>query len=106
MLYRGMSVATIDYSRGKEFLTKIGLTESDMPLIYVTDTINQWPNIYEGELESDAIRVWAQDLLKRSQYVAQDQDQASGREDGFQPRPAVDTTLVPLLEKAGVNILK
>lgn len=76
-----------------------------MPLIYVTDTINQWPVVYKGELETDAIRVWAQDLLKGSHYVAKDQDLASGDVDGFQPKPVVDATLVPMLDKAGVNIL-
>ena len=104
-LYRGMCIATVDFSNGRNFLVKLGFTESDMPIIYVTDTVHQVPIIYKGELETDAIRVWAQDLLKSSQYVAQDQ-MASNEIQEFKPRPAVDKTLVPALEKSGIKILK
>ena len=36
-LYRGMSIATVDHSRISNIMQMLGLTEIDLPVIYVTD---------------------------------------------------------------------
>ena len=64
-LYRGMCIATAEYSNAPSFFRNLGIRESDAPLIYVTDTLTNTPMMYDGELEPDAIRLWAQDLLKK-----------------------------------------
>ena len=66
-LYRGMCIATADFSTNPSFLNNLGIMESNLPLIYVTDTFSNVPLFYRGELEQDAIRAWAQDVIKGHQ---------------------------------------
>lgn len=39
-LYRGMTIATIDYAKAGEILHQMRKTEKDLPLIYATDIVN------------------------------------------------------------------
>lgn len=63
-LYRGMTVATVDYSKAETFLNRLGLQEEDMPVIYVTDAVTDKVITYQGELDANSIRAWAIDILK------------------------------------------
>ena len=69
-VYKGMQVATVDYLRAKTVMTQMNLKEEDLPIVYATDTINQLPYKYNGELEYNPIVAWAQELLKSSTPVA------------------------------------
>lgn len=65
-LYRGMTIATADYSKAKPVIDMMNLSEKHLPLIYATDTLNQIPYLYKGELELHPIMSWAQDIVKSS----------------------------------------
>jgi hypothetical protein len=45
-------------------MESLDLSEADMPVIYVSDSVRHAPKLYEGELEQNAIRAWATDILK------------------------------------------
>ena len=68
-LYRGVSVATVDFARARTVMQQMELTEADMPIVYITDTITQYPIRYKGKLEQNDLRKWAQDQLKESSQV-------------------------------------
>ena len=50
-LYRGMAIATADYQSNPNFLNNMGITENNLPLIYVTDSFSNANIYYKGELE-------------------------------------------------------
>ena len=77
-----------------------------MPIVYVTDTITQVPTLYRGELEENAIRAWATDILKQSKpVVGAHADLASSRQEAHKPRPIADPELEKKLKKANVPLL-
>ena len=88
-------------------MRQMSLSKSDVPFIYMTNPVKQVPVLYEGELTTDAIRIWAQELV-----------QAEGRGPGsidanksvvktikYRPSPVADQTLEPTLRDAKVHIL-
>ena len=50
-LYRGMAIATADYQSNPNFLNNMGITENNLPLIYVADSFSNANIYYKGELE-------------------------------------------------------
>lgn len=61
-----MTVATVEFSNTKNMMKSLGFTEADMPIIYVSDSVRNVPRLYKGELEQNAIRAWAIDIIKNS----------------------------------------
>lgn len=59
-----MMVASVEYSYVHHVMEQLGLTEEDLPFIYVSDTETQRPIRYRGQLEENEVRKWAQDILK------------------------------------------
>lgn len=83
----------------------MGVTEAHMPLVYVTDAFTQVPIIYQGELEPDSIRAWAQGILKDAQDAASSSTATPAPKE-HRSLPIADKTLVPILKEAKVTILK
>ena len=61
------------------------------------------PILYTGPLKENAIRVWAQDLLKGSTETTIGEWEADSKHHNI--LPAIFTELEPTLEKAGVTII-
>ena len=105
-LYRGMTVATVEFGYTKTMMQSMGLTEADMPIIYVSDSVRNIPRLYKGELEQNAIRAWAIDIIKNSQPVHSSPDVQDMQSEVHNPRPVLDQSLEKTLKKAGVNVLE
>ena len=65
-LYRGISLAIVEYANVLNIMRGLGLGENDVPMIYLTDANTQMPIPYKGKLEQNDIRKWAQDILKEA----------------------------------------
>ena len=63
-------MATVEFANTRTMMESMGFTEADMPVIYVSDSVRNVPKIYKGELEQNAIRTWATDILRNSVPVS------------------------------------
>ncbi len=72
-----MTVATVEFANTRTMMESMGFSESDMPIIYVSDSVRNVPKIYKGELEQNAIRTWATDILKNSVPMTQEELKAA-----------------------------
>ena len=106
-VYKGMQVATTDYSKAKNVLDQMNLTEDDLPILYATDTINQLPYKYNGPLEYNPIVAWAQELIKTSTPVnAGSPEQKEQLASNHVPGQIKDQEIIDYYKKQGVTLLQ
>ncbi len=87
-------------------MESMGFTEGDMPVIYVSDSVRNVPKIYKGELEQNAIRTWATDILRNSVPVGDGEAKADMQSIGHQPGQVKDSSLEVALKKASITVFE
>lgn len=105
-LYRGMTVATVEFANTRTMMEGMGFTEADMPVIYVSDSVRNVPKIYRGELEQNAIRTWATDILRNSVPVSDSDSKTDMQSMGHQPGQVKDSSLETALRKASITVFE
>lgn len=51
-------VITVEYKMAKGDVTKLGVKEAEIPIVYFTNPDNGVGNVYMGVLEKNQIRAW------------------------------------------------
>ena len=74
-----------------------------MPVVYVSEMMTGNSRLYKGPLKENAIRVWAQDLLKGAYETTIGEYDADPNHHNI--LPILNEELEPTLERAGVKIL-